>query len=83
VSDWTAHVRQDFARPSGASTFVGTRDVSSLDIGSPVLSDPNTGAMGTSLMLPVANNALVSFSLVLGLFLLTMWLETGKKGGVL
>jgi hypothetical protein len=81
TGDYTAHVYNGYARPSGASTFVGTDlEFAELGLSSPAISDPNTAVASSSV---ASGSALGTFSFVVGLFLLTMWLESGKKGGLL
>lgn len=83
TSDWSSRVFNGYARPSGAATFAASRQAGA-GLSSPVFSDPNTGAVGISTTAtPPSSSAASNVALVVGLFLLTMWLESGRKGSVL
>ena len=84
ATDFTTRPNPGFARPSGAATFesatgrVGWSHVHN--------SDPSTGALsarGTTQLAAPSSMNLKNFWFVVGLLFVTMWLESGKRGGLL
>lgn len=79
--DYTASPPVLYARPSGAATFV----MSPVDVAptTPSQSDPGTGAIGKRRFVFMQSTKTQNFTFAIGLLLLTMWLESGRKGGIL
>ena len=86
--DWTAAPARGFARSSNAAVLT-SRGGPVQTPGTPSLSDPSTGALAQwppALLPPkVASNSIPnpsSFWFVVGLLVVTIWLESGKRGSI-
>lgn len=83
--DFTTRPNPGYARPSGAATFatatgrVGWSHVNN--------SDPSTGALSARGAVPIAAQStginMKNFWFIIGLLVVTVWLESGKRGGLL
>jgi hypothetical protein len=87
--DWTASPSSAYARSSNAA-LMNSRGGALQTPGTPSLSDPSTGALaqwppalaGASAKPGAKINNRSSFVFVMGLFVITIWLESGKRGSV-
>ena len=81
--DFTTKPNPGYARPSGAATF----ETAAGRVGwaHPNRSDPSTGAISGTAQTTVTPPSSVkrNFWFVVGLTFVTMWLESGKRGGLL
>ena len=80
--DYTASPPRFYGRPSGGATFV----MSPVHVPqtTPSQSDPGTGAIGKrQFFIFKQSSKTPNFVFVVGLLLVTMWLESGRKGGIL